>query len=298
MQDYLRRFLIAGIMALCVSLLFLVSKPQAGSIDLSVNWIWPTDGVISDTYGTRLGQHKGIDIAGNLNTPILAVDNGEVVKSYYSDTYGHVVFIKHANNIETVYAHLNKRNVVEGQSVKQGETIGYMGDTGQSNGVHLHFEAHQYEWTYEKENALNPTLLLGSVRIGENVQAFSDDRAHYVVKTLKESDIESVNNSEELDKKMNTHKVQFGETLWSIAKQYSTTIESIQTVNQLNTTGIYENQLLKIPSHSNDIYIVKEGDTLSGISVKVKRTVNEIKSYNQLKTDNIYPEQKLSIPLN
>jgi murein DD-endopeptidase MepM/ murein hydrolase activator NlpD len=297
MQDYLRRFLIAGIMALCVSLLFLVSKPQASGNNLSVNWIWPTDGVISDTYGTRLGQHKGIDIAGNLNTPIVAVDDGVVAKSYYSDTYGHVVFIKHSNDIETVYAHLNKRNVTEGQSVQQGETIGYMGNTGESKGVHLHFEAHQYEWTYEKDNALNPTVLLGAVGVGENVQAFSENHAHYVVKSIKEPELETLNSLEYQGKEASTHKVQFGETLWSIAKQYSTSIASIQKVNQLTTTDIFQNQILKIPSDVKKIYVVKKGDTLSAISKKVNRSVKEIKTFNQLQTDEIYPHQEINIPV-
>jgi hypothetical protein len=245
MLDYLRRFLIAGIVALCVSLLFFGGKPQAKSLDESVDWIWPTDGIISDTYGTRFGHHKGIDIAGELNSPIFAVDDGQVTKSYYSDTYGNVVFIRHSNNnLETVYAHLNKRNVEVGQNIVKGEIIGSMGNTGESNGVHLHFEVHENEWTFEKENAFNPSLVLGEMSVGNKVQALSDEQALSVVKNIHTSTEEVFHKNMN---KLNHHIVGYGETLWSISQKYSTTIEKIQEVNSLSNTIIYENQSLKIP---------------------------------------------------
>ena len=82
--------------------------------------MWPSDGVITDSYGTRNGDHKGIDIAAPFGSSIYAVESGIVSKSYYSDTYGNVVFIKHDNQIETVYAHLKERTVLEGARVGQG----------------------------------------------------------------------------------------------------------------------------------------------------------------------------------
>ena len=54
--------------------------------------------------------------------------------------YGNVVFVKHRNNMETVYAHLSQINVQQGQSVTQGQTIGLVGATGWATGPHLHFE--------------------------------------------------------------------------------------------------------------------------------------------------------------
>ncbi|MHC0036076.1 peptidoglycan DD-metalloendopeptidase family protein [Pseudoneobacillus sp. C159] len=248
MLDYLKRFLIAGIVALCVSLLFFGGKPQAESLDETIDWIWPTDGIISDTYGTRYGHHKGIDIAGDLNSPIFAVDDGQVKKSYYSDTYGHVIFIKHSNNnLETVYAHLNKRNVEVGQNILKGEIIGRMGNTGESNGVHLHFEVHENEWTFDKENALNPSIVLGKMAVGNIVQALSDEQALSVVKNIKTGESEQVNDNIMNKLETKQHIVRSGETLWSISQKYSTTIETIQQANSLSTTLIYENQTLNIP---------------------------------------------------
>ncbi len=175
MWDYVKRFLIAIILAICVSLLFWggihsEAAGLTGKKESENHWIWPADGVISDTYGTRHGKHKGIDIAGILDTPVLAVDDGLVEKSYFSNTYGHVVFIKHPRNVVTVYAHLNKRSVLEGQNIKQGAIIGKMGKTGQATGIHLHFETHQAEWTYDKKYAVDPEILLGKAVVGEAVQ--------------------------------------------------------------------------------------------------------------------------------
>lgn len=136
-----------------------------------LDWIWPVDGVISDTYGSRNGRHRGVDVASDLDTPVYAVANGMVTKSYYSQSYGHVIFIKHDEGYETVYAHLQKRLVEKGERVKKGDTIGTMGSTGHSSGPHLHFEVHKNFWTVHKENAIDPFLIFGSARVGDHVFA-------------------------------------------------------------------------------------------------------------------------------
>lgn len=108
------------------------------------------DKYITFPFGYRInpvtGQqdfHKGIDIAMPLNTPIYATHDGEVIHAHntgtYNGGYGNAVFIK-KGNIETRYAHLNSTVVREGQFVKKGTLIGYMGNTGQSSGTHLHYE--------------------------------------------------------------------------------------------------------------------------------------------------------------
>lgn len=131
----------------------------------------PTTGPVSSPFGMRnLGGktsfHYGIDFAsgGVPDLPIFASADGEVTRSYFSDSYGNVVFIKHVINgqeYETVYAHLKIRHVSVGQKVKQGQVIGIMGNTGYSTGVHLHFEVHVGSWTSDKKNAIDPALVLG-----------------------------------------------------------------------------------------------------------------------------------------
>lgn len=90
-----------------------------------------------------LHGYNAVDIAGQLNTPILAAASGQVIIAKtlgWNGGYAKYVVIQHGNNSQTLYAHLNGLNVNVGQHVEQGEVIGYMGSTGNSTGVHLHFE--------------------------------------------------------------------------------------------------------------------------------------------------------------
>ncbi|WP_307067313.1 M23 family metallopeptidase [Alkalibacillus filiformis] len=107
------------------------------------DFAWPAvGGTITSTYGPRWGSHHdGIDIAGVSNRSILAADNGVVVEAgYHSGGHGNRVIIDHNNGYRTLYAHLSSIGVNVGETVKQGSTIGQMGSTGRSTGVHLHFE--------------------------------------------------------------------------------------------------------------------------------------------------------------
>lgn len=278
MRDYLKRFLIVGIVALCISLLFLGgTHSQAQNVSIkerTEDWIWPTEGVITDIFGSRGGRHKGIDIAGVVGTPILAVASGTVSKSYYSTSYGHVVFIKHEEDkLETVYAHLNKRLVKEGQKVAQGAKIGEMGNTGHSSGSHLHFEIHQNEWTYEKNQAINPADAFEGIAMGNKIPndskkdqvVFSEieeervfpamameEKQYYEKLTylIGERQTELLLNSkkrkEEKKKSELKHEITSGETLWAIANQYEVTVASIKKENNLKSDLIFPGQTLTI----------------------------------------------------
>lgn len=100
-------------------------------------WIWPAQGKVTKTFGK---QSNGIDIEGNRGDPIYATAAGQVV---YSGTglrgYGQLIIIKHSPEYLTAYAHNSVVLVAEGDSVKQGQKIAEMGDTG-TNKVKLHFE--------------------------------------------------------------------------------------------------------------------------------------------------------------
>jgi murein DD-endopeptidase MepM/ murein hydrolase activator NlpD len=106
---------------------------------------WPTvGGYISSQQGQRWGRaHKGIDIARPSNRTIKAADNGKVVSAGYDGGYGNKIVIDHQNGLRTVYAHLASIDVSVGQTVSQGSSIGIMGSTGNSTGVHLHFEVYK-----------------------------------------------------------------------------------------------------------------------------------------------------------
>lgn len=107
----------------------------------SGKFIWPVVGAkLSDYFGMRWGKmHKGVDITGNRN--ILAADNGVVTYTgNKGDGYGNKVIIDHKNGYVTIYGHLSKIETSNGKIVEKGEKIGIMGSTGDSTGVHLHFE--------------------------------------------------------------------------------------------------------------------------------------------------------------
>jgi LysM repeat protein len=252
MLDYIKRFLIAIIMALCVSLLFIGGRhSDAASLPekdgLKESWIWPADGVISDTYGTRQGRHKGIDIAGKMDSSVLAVEDGVVEKSYYSNTYGNVVFIKHPSNFVTVYAHLNKRLVQEGQTIKKGDYIGKMGKTGQATGTHLHFETHLYEWRYDKKYAMDPEKLLGKASVGEVVQggiAAASKGALAVSSHYYHSKANEVLKETNDLLKEGRYVVKQGDTLNAIARKRNVSVEKIKQINHLTTNMIRPNQIL------------------------------------------------------
>jgi len=88
----------------------------------------------------RWKAHRGVDYAGKVGTPVMAAGDGKVIKSAYDKYNGHHVFIQHGEKYTTKYLHFTKRAVKYGQTVKQGETIGYLGSTGLASGPHLHYE--------------------------------------------------------------------------------------------------------------------------------------------------------------
>lgn len=107
----------------------------------SGKFIWPVASAkLSDYFGMRWGKmHKGVDITGNRN--IMAADNGVVTYTGdKGDGYGNKIVIDHKNGYVTVYGHLSKIETTKGTIVEKGEKIGVMGSTGDSTGVHLHFE--------------------------------------------------------------------------------------------------------------------------------------------------------------
>ncbi|MGE5702920.1 MAG: peptidoglycan DD-metalloendopeptidase family protein [Clostridia bacterium] len=109
---------------------------------------WPVEGAtVTSGFGTRWGKlHKGIDLWNEKEgkTPIAAAKEGVVVEAGANRSgYGYMVVIDHGEGLQSFYAHLRKISVYLGQEVERGETIGYMGRTGDSTGYHLHFEVRQ-----------------------------------------------------------------------------------------------------------------------------------------------------------
>jgi murein DD-endopeptidase MepM/ murein hydrolase activator NlpD len=85
-------------------------------------------------------MHEGIDIGAPYGAPIGAADGGTVIYAGWLGGYGNLVVLDHGNGLSTAYGHQSDIVVGVGQSVAQGQLIGYVGSTGHSTGPHLHFE--------------------------------------------------------------------------------------------------------------------------------------------------------------
>jgi murein DD-endopeptidase MepM/ murein hydrolase activator NlpD len=114
---------------------------QSGVVGVGV-FLWPVDNHFLSGYDYEPeANHPGVDIDGDEGSPVYATDNGVVVYAGWNNWgYGNVIVINHANGWQTLYAHLSAYYVGCGQFVYQGNTIGAVGSTGNSDGAHLHFE--------------------------------------------------------------------------------------------------------------------------------------------------------------
>lgn len=125
-------------------------------------FIYPTRGRLSSAFGYRADPftgkrrfHNGIDLANASGTRISATMSGRVADvGDRPSGYGKYVIIKHANGYQSLYGHLSRITVREGQYISQGEKIGEMGNTGRSTGPHLHFSV------YKNNSPVNPLTYL------------------------------------------------------------------------------------------------------------------------------------------
>jgi murein DD-endopeptidase MepM/ murein hydrolase activator NlpD len=128
---------------------FLESQKSMFSCTPSVT---PAEGWVSSRFGYRVSPftnkkefHSGLDISSRVGTEILSPADGVVASIEKSDGLGICITINHGYGFKTIYGHLSKTLVKNGQAVKRGQNIALMGNSGRSTGSHLHYEVHLNE---------------------------------------------------------------------------------------------------------------------------------------------------------
>ena len=203
-------------------------------------------------FGYRHGRrHQGIDLPLSKGTPVAVAFDGKVRISNYTSGYGNLVVVRHANGLETFYAHLSERKVESGDWVSAGDIIGLGGSTGRSTGPHLHFEtrymgaAFDPSWIidFETGNLRHRLLKVRSWYFNPNQRYVQDvddedeifrtdeeDRLLAEAKARKEAEARA--KAEAAAQKY--HTIRSGDTLSGIAKKYHPTVKRLCELNGIN----------------------------------------------------------------
>lgn len=225
--------------------------PNSTDIDLT-GFVAPVVGPITSPYGWRRRRmHKGEDIGLHTGDTVRAAFDGRVrIKRYERRGYGYYYVIRHANNLETIYGHLSRQLVQEGDYVKAGQAIGLGGSTGRSTGPHLHFEMRFMGI------ALDPSDLIDFENFKPRMQVYHFDKKHAEWaqnnkgkrgagsgpgKTSASTTQKSTTSSKGTSGSGGSvHRVKQGDTLSSIARRYGTTVSRLCKLN-----GIKANKVLQ-----------------------------------------------------
>ncbi len=178
-------------------------------------FVTPVEGVITSNYGCRdKRMHKGIDIDLQTGDKVKSAFSGMVRFAKREGGYGNVIIIRHYNGLETTYAHLSKIKVKPGQIVKAGQLIGLGGNTGHSEGSHLHFEIRfkgipinpGYFISFDQNKLLADSFTLKKTKTGYS--AFPEGSK--------------------------TYKIHRGDSLYLIAQKYGVSVKQLKTLNGMN----------------------------------------------------------------
>ena len=193
-------------------------------------WACPKIGAVNSSWKfRRYREHKGTDIDLETGDPIVAAFDGKVRvvrNSGQAGGYGNLIVIRHANGLETYYAHLSKHLVSENDIVKAGEIIGLGGSTGRSTGPHLHFECRYMGKPFDAERIF--CFQTGQLRdtIFTLKKHYFNINSHY-----GQTEQQSIAANQRV-----IHVVKSGDTLGALAKRYHTTVKRICQLNNISST--------------------------------------------------------------
>ena len=222
--------------------------PNSKVFDVT-GYFMPCPGQVTSNYGYRAKfgrMHKGIDLHIKSNDTIYAAFDGKVrLTNYEARGYGNYVIIRHPNDLETVYGHLNKFLVKPDQVVKAGDPIALGGSTGRSTGPHLHFETRYMGY------AINPSAIFDFANQTTHTDTYTFTKKtytqprnyapkHNLASAEKENPYKSA-------AERTSYTVKKGDTLSSIAKSYGLSATTLRKLNNMTSTDLIRvGQVLKL----------------------------------------------------
>jgi len=213
------------------------------------NQVSPIQGKVISPFGYR-GKHKhtGADIKLQKGDSVRAAFSGIVKMSAPFSGYGNLVILEHTNNIETYYAHLSKCIVKEGENIAAGEVVGLGGSTGRATTNHLHFEIRFNKVPQNPEHFFNfnngtikvPVLAYAPVgKLESKTKNDTEIKCNAEIKTETERCFKT-------DVSDDFVIIQKGDTLYTLARQYNTTVKRLQNINHLESSNLRIGMRLKI----------------------------------------------------
>lgn len=199
-------------------------------------YVHPFENYITSDFGQRGAMwHNGVDIKLQKGDTVRAAFDGIVrVRTYDRRGYGNVVVIRHANGLETIYAHLSKTCVTSQTKVKSGDVIGLGGNTGRSTGSHLHFEMRFYGQPFDPKHIID----FENFTIKSDTLVLTKANFDYLIELSKTK----------------WHVIKKGETLGHIAIKYRTSIKKLCTMNKITVKTILR------PGRKIIVYTAKRTD--------------------------------------
>lgn len=201
------------------------SRPTLGRRD----FFRPVPGQITSNFGWRprfQRVHHGVDLSLHVGDTVRAAISGTVEKiAYDHDGYGHYVVMSHPDGMQTVYGHLEYALVSQGQFIYSGQPLGIGGNTGNSTGPHLHFEARV------GDVAVDPTLLFDFYG---NATYFAEEEEE--IAPVKPKGPVYSHQSKSLARE-STYIVRYGDTLESIARQAGISVMRLCQLNMLQQSS-------------------------------------------------------------
>lgn len=201
--------------------------------EYSCGYVHPFEGRVTSKFGPRKRRyHYGVDIDLETGDCVTSAFDGKVRIAKKSKSYGNVIVIRHANGLETYYAHLSKIKVEIGQEVYAGQMIGLGGNTGRSRGSHLHFEVRYMG------QPINPAELISfdQHKLISDTLTVSCNTFSYL-NAAKKAAAKNYSSSKGGKGTKGIHVVRKGDTLSAIARRYGTTTKSLCQKNGIKSTS-------------------------------------------------------------